>query len=129
MVKTILVVDDSPVSRKIMMSSLPKDQDYTVYEASDGRMAIEVFREKSPDVVFMDITMPVMGGLQSLEEIIQIDKNAVIIMCTADIQPKTLERATALGAIAFINKPASKEKVYEALAKADQIIRGRASHQ
>lgn len=118
MIKKILIVDDSPIARKILKSCLPKDQGFDFYEAVDGLVGFEKFKSVQPDIVFMDITMPVMDGMQCLEEIKKIHRNAVVIMCTADVQAQSYERAMGLGAIAMIKKPASKDSVEKALLKA-----------
>ncbi len=101
---------------------MPKDREYEFYEASDGREGLNQFVEMKPDVTFLDITMPVMDGIESLEAMKTADKNAVIIICTADIQPKSILKVTALGALTVIKKPPSKETVQTALLKAEEIL-------
>lgn len=122
MIKKILIIDDSPIARRILKSSL---QEYEISEAVDGRSGIETFKTFGPHVTFLDITMPVMGGLETLEEIIKISRDAIVIMCTADIQPKSIERAKALGAMSVLNKPATKEAVHKELYKATKILNDR----
>lgn len=122
MIKKILIIDDSPIARKILKSNL---QEYDVSEAIDGQSGIEKFKIFRPHVTFLDITMPVMGGLETLQEIIKIDEEAIVIMCTADIQPKSIERAKALGALSVLNKPATKEAVHKELYKANKILNDR----
>ncbi len=61
MISKILIVDDSPIARKMLKSCIPKDQGYEFHEAGDGREALEKFREIKPDVTFMDLTMPVIN--------------------------------------------------------------------
>ena len=114
----ILIVDDSPVARKILKSCIPKEPDYEFHEACDGRNGLKKFKEILPDVTFMDITMPIMGGLECLEEIMKFDQKAKIIMCTADIQIKSLERALDLGAMNILKKPPSRELVEKAMSEA-----------
>ena len=122
MIDKILIVDDSPIARKILKSCIPKDRDYGLYEAGDGQDGLNKFTEIRPDVTFLDITMPVMDGIQALEEIKKIDADAVIIMCTADVQPKSILKVAALGALTVIKKPPSKETIQEALLKAQQVL-------
>jgi two-component system chemotaxis response regulator CheY len=88
MIQKILLVDDSQIARKILKSCMPKDREYEFHEAGDGQEGLNKFIELKPDVTFLDITMPVMNGIESLEAMKNADKNAIIIMCTADIQPK-----------------------------------------
>jgi two-component system chemotaxis response regulator CheY len=101
---------------------MPKDREYEFHEATDGQEGLNKFIELKPDVTFLDITMPVMDGIESLELMKNADPNAVIIMCTADIQPRTLLRVAALGALTVIKKPPSKEEMQLALQKAEEIL-------
>lgn len=117
MIKTILIVDDSPVARKILKSCIPKEPGYEFFEAENGQAGLEKFKELAPDLTFMDITMPVMGGLECLEAIMKVNQQARIIMCTADIQIKSLERALNLGALNILKKPPSKESVVKILSE------------
>jgi two-component system, chemotaxis family, chemotaxis protein CheY len=127
MIKRILLVDDSPISRKTLRSCIPKDQEYEFYEAGDGEVAIEKFMEVRPDVTFLDIAMPVMDGIRCLEELVKIDENAIIIMYTANIQPKSILRVNALGALTVVRKPPSKDTVKMALLKAEERLKETAS--
>jgi two-component system, chemotaxis family, chemotaxis protein CheY len=122
MIHKILLVDDSPIARKILRSCMPKDRGYEFHEACDGQEGLNKFLEIKPDVTFLDITMPVTDGIESLELMKKADQNAVIIMCTADIQPKSILKVAALGALTVIKKPPSKEKVQIALQKAQEIL-------
>ncbi len=118
MARKLLIVDDSPIARKILKSTLPKDDDFETHEASNGLEGLNKFKEISPDITFMDLTMPVMDGVEALEEIMKIDQEAVVIVSTADIQPKSIGKVIELGALTVIRKPPKKEKVKEALLKA-----------
>jgi two-component system chemotaxis response regulator CheY len=122
MIHKILLVDDSPIARKILRNCMPKDREYEFHEAGDGQEGLNKFIELKPDVTFLDITMPVMDGIESLELMKKADQNAVIIMCTADIQPKSILKVATLGALTVIKKPPSKEKVQIALQKAQEIL-------
>jgi two-component system, chemotaxis family, chemotaxis protein CheY len=122
MINRILLVDDSPIARKILRNSMPKDREYEFHEAADGQEGLNKFIELKPDVTFLDITMPVMDGIESLELMKNANQNAVIIMCTADIQPKTILRVAALGALTVIKKPPSKEEIQLALQQAEAIL-------
>ena len=122
MIKKILLVDDSPISRRIMKSCIPKDRDYEIFEAGDGLAGLEAYKQHSPDVTFMDLTMPVMDGTQATEEIVKFDINAIVIVCTADIQIKSLTNVLGVGAFMIVKKPPSKETVEDALAKAQEQL-------
>ena len=122
MIKTILIADDSPIARKILKSCLPKDQVYEIHEVGDGLAAVEKYQEIRPDVTFLDLTMPVMDGLEALEKIKEFDRNALIVVATADIQKRTIDRARELGAFLLLRKPPSKETVLTALSKVEKIL-------
>jgi len=106
-----------------MKSCLPKDRDYELFDAADGKIAIEKYKEIRPDLTFMDLTMPVMNGYQALEEIIKIDPKAMIIIVTADVQIKAIEKAHELGAFAVVKKPPTKESLEQAIKEADDYLK------
>jgi two-component system chemotaxis response regulator CheY len=123
MINVILIVDDSPISRKMLKSCIPKDQEYVFHEAGDGLAGLELYRKIQPDVTFMDLTMPVMDGATALDEIIKYDKHALVIVLTADVQVKSLAKVTELGAFLVVRKPPSKESIQDALSKAEEKLR------
>lgn len=114
----ILIVDDSLVARMSMKSCIPKDAGHEIREGSDGSMGVELYQSFQPDVTFMDLTMPGMDGIAALERIRQIDPAACIIIQTADIQRKTIDRVMELGAFSVIKKPPVKDQVLAELEKA-----------
>jgi two-component system chemotaxis response regulator CheY len=122
MITKILVVDDSLVSRKIMKSCIPADRGYEIYEASNGQEGVERYKDVSPDVTFMDLTMPVMDGVEALDEIKSFDERAVVIVCTADVQMKTISRVMFKGALMVVKKPITRETIHDALNRAEQTI-------
>ncbi len=123
MARKILIVDDSPISRKMLKSCFPKDEEYELHEAGDGLAGLEKFREVSPEVTFLDLTMPVMDGVEALEEMKKHDSQGVIIVSTADIQVKSIEKVTALEAFLVLKKPPTKENVKDALLKAYEFLK------
>jgi len=114
----ILIVDDSPIARKMLKSCLPKDQGFEYHEAGDGKEGFEKYQELNPDVTFMDLTMPVMTGYESIEKIIEFDKDALIIVVTADVQMKAIKTVMDSGAFMVLRKPLKKEEINMALDKA-----------
>ena len=123
MIAKILIVDDSPVSRKIMKSCMPAGKEYEFFEAGDGKSGIDKYVELRPDVTFMDLTMPVMDGMQALQEIIKIDPKAIVIVCTADVQMKTIFKVMNLGALMVVRKPINKQAIDDALRKAEDKLK------
>lgn len=112
----ILVVDDSAMARKMLIKALPATWDIEITQAGNGVEALEAYRAGKADVMFLDLTMPVMDGYQVLETLQKEDLNSFVIVVSADIQPVARERVLKLGAIAFIKKPVSAE-VMESVLK------------
>ncbi len=102
-----LVVDDSKMARKMstkVVMSLISDND-EVLQAENGQIAVDLYKENKPVLVFMDLTMPVMDGYEAVKQIVEFDKDAKIIVVSADIQEGAKEKVKENGAIGFINKP------------------------
>ncbi len=123
MINKILIVDDSPVARRMLRTSIPKDKGYEIFEASNGQDGVEKYQELKPDVVFMDLTMPVLDGYQATAKIRELDKNATVIVTTADIQPKSIASVMELGAFTLLKKPAKAESIKEALSKVEMKLK------
>ncbi len=123
MINVILIVDDSPVSRKMLKSCIPKDQGYLFHEAGDGLAGFEMYKKIQPDVTFMDLTMPVMDGVAALGEIKKYDRHALVIVVTADVQVQSIAKVMELGAFLVVKKPPSKENIQDALSKAEEKLR------
>ncbi|MCP4693815.1 MAG: response regulator [Desulfobacterales bacterium] len=120
MKKKILIVEDSPVGRKMIIKCIPGREEYEIIEANDGREGIEKFKETNPDVVFMDLTMPVLDGFEATSRIIALDNDAIVIAITSDVQRKSTKRILSRGAFSVINKPPTKllmKKVLNAALK------------
>lgn len=102
---TVLIVDDTLFMR-VTVGNMFKEWGFEVVgEASNGREAVELYKELQPDLVTMDITMPVMSGLDAVKEIIPQYPNANIIMVTALGQQRIIVEAIEKGAKDFITKP------------------------
>jgi len=118
MTKKILIVDDSKVSRMMLKSTLAKIDEFEVIEAADGQDGVIKYWEHRPDVTFMDLTMPVMDGFEAIKLIREGDSEAVIIVGTADIQAKSMQRVLDSGAMTVVKKPFQVDQVNSALTKA-----------
>jgi two-component system chemotaxis response regulator CheY len=119
MISKILIVDDSPVARKMLINSIPKDKGYEIFEATNGQEGVAKYQELNPDLVFMDLTMPVLDGYKATAKIIELDKNAIIIVTTADIQPKSISNVMELGAFTLLKKPAKADSIVDAIEKVE----------
>lgn len=109
----VLIIDDAKFMRKTLSTLFEKNNFTVVGTAENGKEGVELYKQTSPDIVTMDITMPVMGGLEALEEIIAYDPNANVIMCSAMGQQKLVVEAIELGANDFIVKPFDEKRVME----------------
>ena len=115
--KRIMVVDDAPVVR-LMLKDILKHYNYEIVtEASNGNEAVERYKQFHPDLVTMDITMPQKDGIEALEEILQFDRNAKVVMVTAIDQRDPLMKAIRLGAVDYIIKPFEEDRVISAVSK------------
>jgi len=110
-------VDDAAFMRMMIKDILTKNDFEVVGEAADGIQAIEKYKELSPDLVTMDITMPEMDGITALKEIKTFDPAAKIIMCSAMGQQAMVIDAIQAGAKDFIVKPFQADRVIEAIQK------------
>ncbi len=117
MKSTVLIVDDLAFVRMMIKDILVKHGFSVCGEASNGLEAVKKYSEFKPDVVLLDITMPVMNGLEALQKIMLIDKNAKVIMCSALGQQKLIVSAIQAGAKDFIVKPFKEERLISAIKK------------
>jgi len=118
MANSVLIVDDAAFMRMMIKDILVKNGYNVVGEAENGEVAIEKYKELTPDLVTMDITMPEMDGIQALKEIKQINPSATVIMCSAMGQQSMVIDAIQAGAKDFVVKPFQADRVMEAVTKA-----------
>ncbi len=111
MATPITIVDDSAMSRKLMIRALPPEWDIEITQAANGKEALDAYHAGKADVMFLDLTMPVMDGYEVLETLKKEGLNTFVIVVSADIQPKAQERVMSLGAMAFIKKPVNTDEV------------------
>ena len=114
----VLIVDDLEFMRRAIADILTNAGIDVTGEAPNGAEGIEAYLSLRPDVVLMDITMPVMNGLQALRGIKRRDPKARVVMCSALGQQRYIIRAIQLGARDFIVKPFRQERIVNAVRKA-----------
>ncbi len=112
----VLLVDDAAFMR-MRCAKLLTENGYSVDEAENGQEAVEKYQAIKPDLVLMDITMPVMDGLTAVTEIRKIDPDAKIVMCSALGQQNTVMSAIKAGAKDFIVKPYQPEKILSTIKR------------
>lgn len=113
----ILIVDDAAFMRMMIKDILTKNDYEVVGEAENGLKAVEKYKDLSPDLVLMDITMPELDGIQAVKQIKEIDPAAKVVMCSAMGQQAMVIESIQAGAKDFIVKPFQAERVIEAIQK------------
>ncbi|MCM3404930.1 response regulator [Cytobacillus oceanisediminis] len=111
MINKVLIADDSTFMRQLLRRTLAKGNYQVIAEASDGCEAISLFKEVSPDIVLLDLTMPCKDGLSVLKEIKILDPNAIVVICSSMGQSKIIVEALNYGARDFIVKPNFNELI------------------
>ena len=118
----ILLIDDSSTMRKIQRRVLSEmNPEYDVVEAGNGKEALEKLKENRPDIVFLDIEMPELSGLDALRAIQELGTETKVVMVTATPTAQNVLAAREGGASGFLVKPVSPKKVAEAI-KACKIV-------
>ena len=111
----ILIVDDSKVARMSLKRALPEEYKSEIEIAKNGQEAVDKYKKNRYDVVFMDLTMPIKDGYQATKEITDFDKDAFVVVVTADIQKSGFEKVIESGASRMVTKPVTTEKLKEVL--------------
>lgn len=106
-----MIVDDSKTSRSILKSILTKNGYEVIAEAEDGQEGYDKYCELHPDYITLDITMPVMDGIETLVKIKEYDPGAKVIMVTAAGQKSKMLDAIKLGAAEFVTKPFETDQI------------------
>jgi two-component system chemotaxis response regulator CheY len=117
MSKKILITDDALFMRVQLKDILVTNGYEVVDEAANGQEAVEKYAAHQPDLVLMDITMPVMDGITATRTIRDSDPEAKVVMCTAMGQKNMVIEAIQAGAKDFIVKPFLPERVLESIKK------------
>lgn len=116
--KKIMIVDDAIFMRSTLKRIIEANFDSSAtIEAGDGDECINLYTKTKPDMVLMDITMPTMNGITATKLIKEIDENAKIIIISAIGQQQFVLDAIEAGALNFIVKPFSEEKVVSCIQK------------
>ena len=118
--KRILIVDDSFYMRTMLKNMLTDAGYEVVGEAANGAQALEMAASTSPDLITLDVILPDNTGLDVLKSLRQIQPSAKVVMCSAVGQEVIVTEAIENGAMAYIVKPFSEEKVLEIVGSALQ---------
>jgi two-component system chemotaxis response regulator CheY len=115
--KRILITDDAKFVRLSLKAMLERNGFEIVGEAENGERAVEKYKILKPDIVTLDITMPVMDGLEALKQIKAFDKSAKVMIISATGQEIMVREAIILGALGFVVKPFDEEKIVKAFSR------------
>jgi two-component system chemotaxis response regulator CheY len=114
MAVSVLIADDSEFMRNLLREILDESFEI-VAEAENGVEAVDLYDEHAPDLVMMDIVMPIRNGIEATNEITDEDPNARVIMCTSVGQEEKMKAAIKAGAQGYITKPFQKPNVLDAI--------------
>ena len=113
----ILVVDDTSFMRKMAADCLKQYGHIVIGEAVNGREGIQKYKELQPDIVMMDLNMPEMSGIEAIKEILQINPEAIILVCSASNQQDEIDDALEAGARGYLSKPFNSDHLNDAILK------------
>jgi two-component system chemotaxis response regulator CheY len=114
---TILLVDDEPHIRKFVALILKQLGSPVVFEAGNGQEAVATYQRENPDLVLLDVNMPVLDAIETLKKLKQVDPNCVVIMLTSVANRQTIDEAIELGAVNYIRKDTPKGEIAKALTE------------
>ena len=113
--KRVVVVDDEPITRMDLVGMLPELGFEVVGEASDGFDAIEACRAHKPDIVLMDVKMPIFDGLSAAETILQEELATCVVLLTAFCDKDIIWRANQIGVTGYLVKPIDARSILPTL--------------
>lgn len=108
-----IVVDDAPFVRELLKSAFQSFGCLCVGEAEDGQEAIEIYRKTLPDLVLLDLVMPIKNGLETAKEMKEIWSESIIVACSSLDQEPLLKKALTQGFSTFIVKPFTKKDLQD----------------
>ncbi len=111
MSKKIMLVDDAAFMRMMIKNTLQQNGYTEIVEAENGERAVSLYSTEKPDLILMDITMPIMDGLEALRHLKEIDNTVKVVMCSAMGQEAMVVEALKLGAKDFIVKPFKPDRI------------------
>ena len=111
----VLVIDDSPFVLKAVKKALEPEGYQMLEQAFNGKMGLELVAQLQPDIIFLDITMPEMDGLQTAEQLLRRDPRAKIIMLSAMGDKELLQKASQIGVKLLITKPFKSDEIVKSV--------------
>ncbi|MGG1878599.1 response regulator [Paenibacillus cisolokensis] len=120
----VLIVDDQNGIRILLMEVF-SSEGYETFQAANGKIALEIVKQHSPDLVLLDMKIPGMDGLEILKHIKQMDPEIKVIMMTAYGELDMIKEATELGALMHFTKPFDIDEMRQAV---NSQLKGTTSH-
>jgi two-component system chemotaxis response regulator CheY len=119
--RAVLIVDDDPFIRKLIVTTLEGVSAYVLHEAGDGAQAVRAAAREAPRLVFLDIDMPVLDGIEACRQMRAVPAmaGAKIVMLTASAEDSARDRAQEAGADFFLTKPFSPLELLRLVAELD----------
>ena len=114
----ILVVDDAKFMRKLYEAILEDEPHELVATASNGTEGVDAYEEHDPDVVIMNIRMPILDGIEATDEITDRDPDATVVICSGNQQEEKMKAAIRAGASDYVTKPFQREGLLTAIQNA-----------
>jgi len=111
----ILLADDEAHIRKFIGLILKQLGSPTIVEARNGEEAVALFAAEAPDLVLLDVNMPVLDGVQALTQIRAQSADAAVVMLTSLVNRQTVEECSRLGALAYLRKDATRDELKKQL--------------
>jgi excisionase family DNA binding protein len=112
---SVLIVDDDPMIREVLREII-KDQHYVVVAADTGEAALDEIEKQHFDLIFLDLLLPGISGIQLLEKIKDKDKESVVVIITAFADEPAALKAMSLGPLLLIRKPFREKDITEVLS-------------
>ncbi|WP_319238250.1 response regulator [uncultured Propionivibrio sp.] len=116
----VLIVDDNDLMRTLLRGVLRGENYDIIGDARNGALSLELIAKSKPDIVFMDVAMPQMDGLEALQRIKELYPEIVVIMITGNPSKENVEESIRNGANGFIIKPFNTARVLDTLNRAWQ---------
>lgn len=113
----VLLTDDEAHIRKFIGLVLKRLGSPVIIEAANGQEAVALYEKHKPDLVLLDVNMPIMDGVQALTQIMQKDPEALVIMLTSLTNRQTVEQCASLGALDYIRKDLPRDEMIALLTK------------
>lgn len=107
----VLICDDSGFARRQLARALPANWDINIHHAGNGEECLSLLKQSAIDILFLDLNMPGMDGYQVLAQMRDANIKTMVIVVSGDVQPEARERVRKLGAMEFIRKPISVDKL------------------